>query len=254
MLQITATPFINYLQTLMPELTLLLTLAVCYTAIIIAVKFFQKDGLYIYSAISIIACNMQVLKAMEVSWYTHPIPLGTFLYSTTFLASDVITELYGAHAARKSVGLGFMSSIIMLVLMIFALGLKPLNIPYTSEHWHFNIAHEALTAIFLPHASIVISSLTAYVVSQLSDIFIFSKLKNSTHNKRLWLRVIISISVASFIDTTVFSTLAWVVFAPEPVSTKTLIFSYILSAYPIQMLVAILNIPAFYLLLKIVRK
>jgi len=254
MLQITATPFINYLQNLPPELTTFMALSACYASIIIAAKFFQKEGLYIYSTISIIACNMQVLKAMEVSWYSKPIALGTLLYATTFLASDVITELYGAPAARKSVGLGFMGSIIMLVLMIFTLGLRPLNIPETSEHSHFNQAHDALSIIFSPNAAIVVASLTAYLSSQLADIFIFSKLKTYTHSSCLWLRTLASTSIAAFVDTAIFSTLAWVIFSPEPVSLDTLIFSYILGAYAIQFMVALLNIPAFYLLLKIVKK
>jgi len=237
-----------------PELVVIFSILCCYSSIIFVTKFLQKEGLYIYSVIAIVASNMQALKAMEIGWYDKPIALGTLVYATTFLTSDVLTELYGAKAARKSIALGFAGSITLLLLMTFALGLKPLNIDTGSEHQHFNDAHKALSVIFSPNGAILIASLTAYILSQLADIFIFSKLKKYTHNSYLWLRTFCSVSIASLVDTVIFSVLAWVVFAPEPISWDTLIFSYILGAYLLQMLIGLFNIPTFYLLLKIVKR
>lgn len=254
MLQVTAAPIIEYLQSLSPEFVIILTLILCYASIITVTKLWEKEGLYIYSVIAIIACNMQVLKAMELSWYSEPIALGTIVYASTFLASDAITELYGANAARKSVFLGFAGSIILLLLMIFSLGLKPLVLTNTLEHAHFNEAHDALSLIFSPNAALLTASLTAYVTSQLTDIFIFSKLKKITHNAYLWLRTLCSITIAALVDTIIFNVLAWVIFAPQPIGWHSLIFTYIIGAYILQMFVALFNIPAFYLLLKITRK
>lgn len=254
MLQVTALPIIAYLQSLSPELVMILTLILCYSAIIVMTKFWQKEGLYIYIVIAIIACNMQVLKAIEFNWYSEPIALGTLVYASTFLASDVITELYGATAARKSICLSFAGSILLLLLMIYTLGIKPINITDTSEHTHFNEAHNALSIIFSPNAAILIASLIAYITSQLTDIFIFSKLKKLTQNAYLWLRTLFSTAIAALIDTVIFNIFAWIIFAQQPIGWHSLIFTYIIGAYVLQMLVAIFNIPTFYLLLKIIRK
>ena len=254
MLQVTTVPIIEYLQSLPPELITILTLLLCYTSIIAMIKFWQKEGLFIYSVIAIIACNMQILKAVEFSWYDEPIALGTIIYASTFLASDVITELYGANAARRSIFLNFAGSILLLLLMISALGLKPLNITNTIEHGHFNEAHNALSLIFSPNAALLVASLTAYITSQLTDIFIFSKLKTLTKNAYLWLRTLCSITIAALVDAIIFNILAWVIFAPQPIGWHSLIFTYIIGAYILQMFVALFNIPTFYLLLKIIRK
>lgn len=254
MLQVTTTPIIEYLQSLSPELFTILTLLLCYTCIIIMTKLWQKEGLYIYSVIAIIACNMQVLKAMEFSWYSEPIALGTIVYASTFLASDAITELYGANAARKSIFLGFAGSILLLLLMISSLGLKPLDLTNAVEHSHFNEAHQALSLIFSPNAALLVASLTAYITSQLTDIFIFSKLKKLTNNAYLWLRTFCSITIAALVDAIIFNILAWIIFAPQPIGWHSLIFTYIIGAYILQIFVALFNIPAFYLLLKITRK
>jgi uncharacterized integral membrane protein (TIGR00697 family) len=254
MLQITPAPLIQYLQTLPPELVTILMLLLCYIAIIIMTKFWQKEGLYIYILTAIIACNMQVLKAMEFSWYSEPIALGTVVYASTFLASDVINELYGIKAAKKSISLSFIGSIILLLFMLGALGFKPLVTTNIIDNNHFNKAHEALALIFSPNAALLIASMTAYIISQLSDIFIFSKLKNFTHNKSLWLRTFFSTTTAALIDAIIFNILAWIIFAPQPVSWHSLIFTYILGAYILQIFIALLNIPTFYVLLKIVRK
>ncbi len=254
MLQITSTPLVNLLQSLTPELVSLLSLICCYAIIILMVKIFKAPGLFIYNAVSVIACNLQVLKAAEFIGYAEPVALGTIIYSSSFLASDALTELYGAKEARKSVGLSFAASIIMLIMMIFTLGHKPLDIGVLSEHRHFNEAHEALNLIFTPNLAIIIASLAAYAASQLSDIYIFSKLKQFTSGKYLWLRIFLSISIAAMIDSILFNMLAWKIFSPYPVSWHSLLFTYIIGAYILQLLVAALNIPALYLLLKIVRK
>ena len=245
---------INYLQSLPPELVCVLTLLLCYTSIIIMTKLWQKEGIFVYSVVAIIACNMQVLKAVEFSWYHEPIALGTIIYASTFLASDVIIELYGIKAARKSIFLGFAGSILLLLLMISALGLKPLELTNSNQHNHFNEAHYALNLIFSPNTALLVASLTAYVISQLTDIFIFSKLKSQTKNAYLWLRTFFSITIATFIDSIIFNILAWVVFAPQPVSWNSLILTYIIGAYILQIFVALFNIPTFYILLKIIRK
>jgi uncharacterized integral membrane protein (TIGR00697 family) len=248
------TQFLEYLQSLSPEMMCIITLLICYISIIILSKLWQKEGLYLYSIIAVIACNMHVLKATKFSWYDEPIALGTIIYASTFLVSDVINELYGRKAANRSVWLCFSAILLLLVMMMTALGIPPLDINSTSEHYHFNEAHQALMVIFSPNAAILLASLTAYLVSQFADIMIFSKIKSITKNSYLWLRTFFSITIATLIDTVIFNLLAWVVFAEQPVPIRSLILTYMVGAYILQLLVALSNIPAFYILLKIIRK
>lgn len=244
---------INYLQSIPPELVSLLTLVFCYFAIFIFYKYWQVSGVYVFICIAIISCNIHVMKAAEFTWYSEPIALGTILYATTFLASDLLTELHGREVAQKAIFLSFTSSIVFIILMTLALGYSPLGNNLT-EHQHFNNAHNALMVIFTPSFAIITASFTAYMLSQLTDIFIFSKLKKLTTNKHLWLRTIVAVGAAALIDSFVFNILAWKVFALNEVSWSSLLLTYILGAYILQMLVASLNVPALYTIIKFIPK
>ena len=250
----TTIQILNYLQSLSAEMMCVITIIICYLSIIALGKLWQKDGLYLYNIVAVIACNMHVLKAMQFSWYDEPIALGTIIYASSFLVSDVINELYGRKAAGRSVWLCFSAILLLLIMMITALGVPPLEINSSSEHYHFNEAHQALMIIFSPNAAILLASLTAYLVSQFADIFIFSKIKSITKNAYLWLRTFFSITIATLIDTVVFNMLAWVVFAEQPIGMRSLILTYMVGAYILQLIVALFNIPIFYILLNIIRK
>ena len=53
--------------------------------------------------------------------------------------------------------------------------------------------------------------------------------------------------ISALIDNTVFSVLAWVVLAPEPMAWQPLIFTYILGTYVLRIAVAALDTPFVYL-------
>jgi uncharacterized integral membrane protein (TIGR00697 family) len=138
--------------------------------------------------------------------------------------------------------------------MLLTLGHKPLDIPTNSEYWYFNEAHEALSVLFTPSPAIIGASLIAYSCSQLTDIYVFSKLKQLTRNNHLWIRTFLSVSLAALIDSALFNLFAWKVFSSLDISWSTLFFTYFRGAYIVQLAVAILNIPVLYVLLKFVRK
>ena len=240
---------IKNLQNIPVEVNNIFLFAICYLSMFLMAKYFKQAGLYVYSVVAVIACNLQVLKAMEFSWLNEPIALGSIVYASTFLASDALTEIYGAKSARKSIGLSFGATIILLLMMVITLGFKPLAGQLALDHAHFNQAHEALAVIFMPNPAIICASLIAYIISQLTDIYVFSYLKERTKH-HLVVRVIISISLAAFIDSCIFSILAWKVFAISPVSNHSLFYNYILGGYAIQMLVAAINALIFPILIR----
>jgi uncharacterized integral membrane protein (TIGR00697 family) len=250
-MQISTENFIQYLQSFSPEAISLMTLAACYSAIIFAKKLWQISGLYVYIVIAMIVANLQVLKATMFIGYAEPVVLGTIVYSTSFLASDAINEFYGPDAARRGVWISFASSFLMLALMLLTLGYAPLNVDQTSEYFRFNEAHNALKLIFTPIPAIFAASLIAYATSQFTDIFIFTKIKEFTGDKYVWMRVFFSVLIAALIDAIVFNVLAWRIFNPKPIPWNILFYSYILGNYIIQIIIAAFNVPVFYILKKI---
>ena len=183
----------------MNELLWLVLLLVNFTAILLAYRFFGKIGLYIWIPIVTIVANVQVLKTVDI--FTMTATLGNIVYASSFLVTDILSENYGKKDAAKAVKIGFFSLISMTVLMYIALKFLP-----SPE----DFAHESLVTIFGIMPRIAIASLTAYVLSQTNDIWLYNLIKRKFPAERfIWLRNNGSTMVSQLIDTTVFTFLAF---------------------------------------------
>ncbi len=81
-------------------------LVICLLTILLLLRLFGEVGIFIYTVIAIISANIQVLKIVEFPFFSNPIALGTILFSSTFLATDILTEYYGSKVARKNILVG----------------------------------------------------------------------------------------------------------------------------------------------------
>ncbi len=218
-----------------------------FGAILLLHRVFGPAGLYAYMVVAIIGGNLHVLKLTQFSVFPDPVALGTILFSTTFLCTDILAEYHGARAARRGVFLGFAGLILFNVFLFAALAFRPLD---PSDGVLGESAAEMqghLEAVFLPAPGILVASLAAYLVSQFNDIWVFSRLKSATRGRYLWLRNNLSTWVSALVDNAVFSVLAFVVFAVDPVPWKPLLFTYILGTYGLRVVVALLDSPIVYL-------
>jgi hypothetical protein len=97
---------------------------------------------------------------------------------------------------------------------------------------------------FLP--IVFLASVTAFIVSQLLDVYIFAKIKDKLpDNKFLWIRNNGSTLISQLIDTLIFVPIAFYYKSfPE-------IMILVLSTYVIKLLVALLDTPIIYIAKKI---
>ena len=108
-------------------------LVICLLTILLLLKLFGEVGIFIYTVIAIISANIQVLKIVEFPFFSNPIALGTILFSSTFLATDILTEYYGSKIARRNILIGFVSFLIMTLFMLFTIGFTPLGAANAEE-------------------------------------------------------------------------------------------------------------------------
>jgi|TARA_B110000438_G_scaffold277076_1_gene299385 uncharacterized integral membrane protein (TIGR00697 family) len=225
-----------------------LFLIFCLILILILLKLFGEVGMYIYTVLAIIGANIQVLKLVEFPFFSNPIALGTILFSSTFLATDILSEYYGIKFARKNILIGFISFLIFTIFMLFTMGFTPLDPGSTSDQYSWAIPlQDNLTAIFMPFPTFFIASMIAYLVSQYFDVWFYAKLSLFTKNKLLWLRNNISTMISSLMDNTIFSIFAWIILNPEPLDFNTVLFTFILGTYFLRIIIAILDTPFIYL-------
>ena len=244
---------INLISNQNTEVVWFIMLILCFLSILVFLRLFGYVGLYVYSAIAIIAANIQVLKQANFDFFSSinekiipfyepsPIALGTILFASTFLCTDILSEYYGKEKARKNVLIGFCSFFLMTILMLVTIGIQP-----AEDEW-VSMVQESLAILFTPMTSIFVASMIAYLISQYFDIWFFSYLKTVSSNKLLWLRNNVSTAVSSLIDNTIFSIFAWIILNPNPFPLSDVIMTFILGVYLLRVFIAILDTPFIYL-------
>lgn len=126
--------------------------------------------------------------------YIMSVPVGVIAYPFTFLATDLISELYGRKKAQLVVWIGFGMNVFMLFLM-------------TVNHWLPNSAGVSgglnlFEGVYEFMVGNTIASMIAYLVAQTVDVRLFHFWKEYTNGKHLWLRNNASTTVSQLVDST----------------------------------------------------
>ncbi|ACJ00506.1 queuosine precursor transporter [Rhodospirillum centenum] len=236
------------LNGLPPELLLLLQAVFCFGAILLMGRLFGAAGLQLYIAVAVIGANVEVLKAVQFGLYAHPVALGTVLFSSTYLATDILTEHFGRDAARRGIFMGFAGYLLFTCMMLLTLGFPPLTPDQAGAEMAWALPmQDHMAALFTPAPALFAAGMTAYLTSQIFDVWVYQRLRGATGGRHLWLRNNGSTMLSSLVDNVIFSVLAWVVFAPEPVGLEALLFTYILGTYLLRVALSVLDTPFMYL-------
>lgn len=187
------------------DLLWLTTLVLDLGGTLVLYRLFGKAGLQVAIATAIILANLQgpkltVIFGMETS-------LGVIFYSSIFFATDVLSENYGRAEANKAVRMGFAVSIIVLVMLSFAMLYLPSEKPGSAE-FSTNV-HNAFATIVNFTPKMILGSLLAYIISQSFDVWAFHKIKTITGDRWLWLRNNLSTMSSQVIDTAIFTLVVW---------------------------------------------
>ena len=203
--------------------------------VLLAYKLFGKNGLYAWVALVVILANIQVLKTIEI--FGLVTAMGTILYSSLYLVTDILNEKYGKKDARKSVFIGFFILMAMTIIMQITLYFVPHDSDILSPH---------ISAIFSLMPRIAFASLTAYLISQLYDVWLFALIKKKMKGKKLWLRNNISTISSQILDNVIFTSIAFIGVFEFNIIIQIFIVSMIM-----KIIVAALDTPFVYLARKI---
>lgn len=238
---------IAILQSWPPEAIWPLMAIACFGGQLLMLRLFGPMGLSAYVVLAILAANLQVLKVVPFG-SIGPVAEGTIVFASTFLATDILAEHYGRAAAARTVWLGFVSYLLFTLLMVLALGYRPLEAATAPAGYDWALPmHGHLAALFTPAPALFVAGMTAYLVSQFLDITIFFRVRRWTREKAPWARNILSTVVSALVDNTVFSVLAFRFLAEQPVPWDALVFSFILGTFWQRVVLALLDTPFFYL-------
>jgi uncharacterized integral membrane protein (TIGR00697 family) len=171
---------------------------------------------------------------------------GAVIWPVVFITSDLINEYFGRPGVKR---ISYLTAILIayaFVVIFVTIRLSPadfwLDAYSTDSAGNYFDMNYAFNTIFGQGQRIIIGSLTAFLIGQLVDAFLFQKLKKITGNKMLWVRATGSTLISQLIDSFVVLYIAFVgIF-----DTQTLM-GIALTNYIYKFAVAVLLTPVIYL-------
>jgi len=133
--------------------------------------------------------------------YSFNLTCGVLLWPVVFVMTDIINEYYGLKGVRflswltiALIGFGF--------LVVFGAVNTVPNAWWVTSKQEIGIENmnSAFNGVYGQGLGIIIASMTAFLVAQLVDVFIFHRIKRATGEKKIWLRATGSTIISQLID------------------------------------------------------
>ena len=156
------------------------------------------------------------------------------------MLNDILTEVYGFTAGRKVVWTALACNLALSSYLYIATQFKPSS--------HSN-NHEAFEIVFSLSPKIFIASMMSYLIGELINAVIISRLKIRFKGRMFALRAIFSTAIGSFIESTIFCLIAFFYLLPL---VEVLKMASTLTA--IKVLYEILAMPVSIILVRFLKK
>jgi len=161
------------------------------------------------------------------------VDMGTFIYPITFTLRDMAHKVIGK---RNTQSLVITAGVINLLMAVYLLWVA--SVP-SDPSWGLG---EEFSAIFTPVWRIVLASIAAEIISELTDTEIYHWIVTKVTRRYQWLRVLVSNSISIPIDNLIFAIGAFGGVLPWEVVGQIFLFNLI-----IKYGMTLLSLPLIYL-------
>lgn len=170
-----------------------------FVSVVLMNRFFGKYGLLAWVPIASILANIMTAKTVDMFGLSST--MGTVLFASTFLATDILTENYDFKLARKAVFMGMFGTLFYIVSSQIAIRYIPSA---------FDYAHDSMVTIFSLSLRISISSIIMYFVANMADVYLYDKLRSKMNGNHMWLRNNVSTIVCNCLENFFFMLMAFI--------------------------------------------
>lgn len=157
------------------------------------------------------------------------LPAGIVVFPLSYLAGDILTEVYGYATARRVVWTGFLGLILMVASYQLAEALP------SAGFW---TGQDAFAATLGQAPRIALASITAYFLGEFVNSFVVAKMKVWTQGRRMAGRFVLSTVAGELVDTLVFVGIAFL--GVLPLAELPMI---ILSAWAVKVVWEVIALP-----------
>jgi uncharacterized integral membrane protein (TIGR00697 family) len=200
----------------------------------------QKLYLFLTCAFVTALVVADIIGGKFVSIGPVTLPVGLIPFPITFLLTDLINEYYGSRAARRVTYIGLVMAGFSFLMIFLAR-----HLPVSPKS---PLPQDVYDQVFGASNRLYIASLTAYLLGQLSDIYIFTVLKRLSKGKLLWLRATGSTVISQGIDsfTVAYLQLSGVTLADGSTASFQYILQIFATGYTIKFFIAVGLTPLIY--------
>ena len=226
------------------ELLLIASLVVIYGGILVWFRLLGKSGLFGWTILATIAANIEVL--ILVNAFGMEQTLGNVMFASTFLVTDILSEVEGKAAANRAVNLGIITSVTFIVISQIWLMYQPSPNDFIFPH---------IQAVFSNTPRLMIVGLVVYAVVQKMDVWLYHKWWDFTdkkfgdHHKFLWLRNNGSTLISQLLNAVLFTLGAFLGVYDTPTLIQVTAVSYL-----IFIVTSLADTPVVYLARKLSEK
>lgn len=146
----------------------------------------------------LITANIIAVKLVNV--FGLILPAAIVVFPISYIAGDVLTEVYGYSQARRVIWLGFFCNLIAVTAIGVGQALP------AAPFWDGQDAYRRILG-YTPR--LLVASFLAYLIGEFANAFVLAKMKIATNGRWLWARTIGSTLVGQGLDSLVFITLAF---------------------------------------------
>lgn len=222
----------------MNELIIFGEIIAVFSILLLCKKLFGKTGVIVWVSLATVLAN--IITAKNVNVFGLSTAIGTVMFASTFLATDILAECYSHADAKKAINIGLFSNLILIVSTQIALLYKPSP---------FDYAHDAMKTLFSLNLRISLASAAMYYIANMADIYVFGKIKQKTKGKMLWLRNNVATILCNCLENFGFIGLAF-----AGIYDFQTIMTIAISTSIIEALVAVCDTPFLYLARRIKNK
>lgn len=203
----------------------------------------EKYGLEItagcVAGLAVLANILASAKILDFSILGNA-PAGIIAWSLIALIVDIVNELHGPKVARRMIISGFVVQVLSVSLIWIALIWTPASF-FPKEQ------AEAAWSVLSWTPRLFGAALLGFLVSNLFDIYVFSRIRKATKGKYLWLRSKASTFMSMFVSNVIFITLGFM-------GTAYPVVPMIFGHFTIQVVIAILDTFFLYFAVIFIRK
>lgn len=201
-----------------------------------------------YSKFFIILCSINItcllvsniISIKTINIFGLIFTAANMLFPITYILNDVFTEIYGFNKSRFVIWISFLCNFIMVITFEITIAL-PADETFKFQNELINVLGSTPRILF--------ASFISFLVGNLANSIVLSKIKVKTKGKYLALRTIVSTLIGEGLDTILFVPIVFI----GALSIKEILV-LIINIYVLKVLIEIVLTPITYKVIEYIKK